>query len=75
MLQHSARRAARRVRRRARALLEGAKRVEELARALAGLAEALHRHCRVASRKAVPSTLDRLTALDPEFDQAQEEAA
>jgi hypothetical protein len=74
MLKHSARRASRRVRRQAFALLKGVKRIEALARAVARLAKVLHRRCRVARRKAVPSTLDRLIAHDPESDQAQEAA-
>jgi hypothetical protein len=71
MLVHSARRAARRVRRRAARLLGALGRVEALAREVARLAVVLDRRCRVARRQATPSTLDRLTALDPEFDQAQ----
>jgi hypothetical protein len=74
MLRHSARRAARRVRQRARGLLRGAEDGAALARAVAGLARALDRRCRVASRKAAPSTLDRLTDLDPDFDQTHEGA-
>jgi hypothetical protein len=74
MLRHSARRAARRVRRRALGLLEGVGRVEKLVREVARLAKALHRHCRVVRRKVTPSTLDRLIAHDPEFDQHQKAA-
>jgi hypothetical protein len=74
MLRHSARRASRRVRRRALWVLEALGQVGELGRELVRLARALHRHCGVRSRKSSPSTLDRLHALDPEFDQAQEAA-
>src|SRR5436309_443720 len=63
--------AARRVRRRALALLGALGRVEALAGVVARLAVLLHRRCRVVRRRAAPSTLDRLTALDPEFDQTQ----
>lgn len=68
MLRHSARRAARRVRREATRLLEGISRPDELVRAVARLACELHRRCRVASRRARPSTLDRLNELDPELE-------
>jgi hypothetical protein len=74
VLRHSARRAARRVRRLARRLLEGARRPEALAAAVARLARALRR-CRIVHRKADPSTLDRLTDLDPDFDQDQPDQA
>jgi hypothetical protein len=74
MLRHSARRAARRVRKRAVRLLRALGRLEALGREVAGLAEVLHRRCRVVRRKAAPSTLDRLGALDPEFDQTRQAA-
>jgi Transposase DDE domain len=67
MLRHSARRAARRLRRRALRLLGSIGRLDALGRQVARLAKALHRHCRVVRRKAQPSTLDRLAALDPEL--------
>jgi hypothetical protein len=75
MLRHSARRAARRVRRRARELLRGVGQVDALARAVAGLARVLRRHCRLRRRQATPSTLDRLLAHDYEFRQIHEQAA
>jgi hypothetical protein len=74
MLVHSARRAARRVRARAGRLLGALGQVEALAREVARLAEVLQRHCRVVRRKADPSTLDRLSALDPERDEARKAA-
>ena len=75
MLKHSARRAARRVRRRAVKLLRSLASPEALGRQIARLAEVLHRRCRVVRRQVTPSTLDRLAALDPEFDQTQQQAA
>ena len=45
-----------------------------LAREVARLAQVLRRRCRVVSRHAEPSTLDRLSALDPEFDQTRQAA-
>jgi hypothetical protein len=74
MLKHSARRAARRVRRQARALLRGLESPEELVRAVAGLAKALQRHGRVVRRRAEPSTLDRLSACDYGWDEVQKAA-
>jgi Transposase DDE domain len=71
MLRHSARRAARRVRRRALRLLEGVRRVEALAREVAHLAKILERRCAVVRRKTAPSTLDRLMAHDPEVGELQ----
>jgi hypothetical protein len=71
MLRHSAYRAARRVRRLARRLLEGLDRVEVLVQAVIRLAWALHRRCRVVKRKGELSTLDRLTELDPTYDQTE----
>jgi hypothetical protein len=69
MLRHSAYRAARRVRRRAKGLLKALARPGRFGREVKRLARQLHRRCAVASRKKGPSTLDRLTALDPHFDQ------
>lgn len=66
VLRHSARRACRRLRRRARQLLRGIRRREVLARAVARLARVLDRRCRIVRRRAEPSTLDRLMALDPD---------
>jgi hypothetical protein len=74
MLRHSARRAARRVRRRALKLLAGIGRRETLVREVARLARVLQRHGRVVQRNVSPSTLDRLLAHDPEFDQHQKAA-
>jgi hypothetical protein len=75
MLRHSALRAARRVRRRARQLLRGVGRPEALARAVAELARVLERRCRVRRRKKTPSTFDRLLAHDYEVRQNHENAA
>ena len=72
MLRHSARKAARRVRRRAASLLACLGRLEEMGREVARLARELHRHCRIASRRRSHSTLDRLTTRDPRFDQPKE---
>lgn len=74
MLRHSARRAARRVRKRAARLLRALGSVGALGREVAGLAEVLHRRCRIVRRQAEPSTLDRLSALDPELDQTGQAA-
>jgi hypothetical protein len=74
MLRHSARRASRRVRRRALRLLEGVERVEVLVREVRRLAAALHRRCGVVRRKADPSTLDRLMAHDPEAEDLEHAA-
>jgi hypothetical protein len=71
MLRHSARRACRRVRRRARQWLKGVRRVRTLAREVVRLAKVLERRCRVVRRQAEPSTLDRWMALDPECDQKE----
>lgn len=68
MIKHSARRAARRVRKKAMRLLEGLGSIDTLARTIKRLARNLHRRCRVTRRNADPSTLDRLSALDPELD-------
>jgi Transposase DDE domain len=75
MLRHSALRAARRLRQRARALLRGVERIEALARVVAELARVLERRCRVCRRKRSPSTFDRLLAHDYEVRQAHENAA
>jgi hypothetical protein len=74
VLKHSAQRAARRVRQRARKLLKGLGRIEKLAEEVARLAKLLHRRCRIVPRKTAPSTLDRLIALDPEFEYLQDAA-
>lgn len=71
LLRHSARRAARRVRRRARRLLQALGSLAALAAVVVSLARVLHRHCRIQRRKARPSTLDRLHALDPEWEQLE----
>jgi hypothetical protein len=68
MLRHSAYRAARQVRRLARRVVEGLGRVEVLVRAVIRLAHAVHRRCRVVPRESEPSTLDRLTELDPDYE-------
>jgi Transposase DDE domain len=69
VLKHSARRASRRVRKRALNLLKGSGRIKAVGREIARLAKELHRRCRVARRKAGPSTFDLLIDLDPEFDE------
>jgi hypothetical protein len=71
MLKHSARRAARRVRERAMKVLRAIKHLERLAGVVKQLATLLHRLCRITHRKAEPSTLDRLSALDPELELRQ----
>ena len=71
MLKHSARRAARRVREVATGLMKRLGQLRKFGRALARLAVALHRRCRIVSRRAEPSTLDRLVACDPQFEQLQ----
>ena len=68
MLKHSARRAARRLRDKALKVLRAIKRIDKLGRVVASLATTLHQRCRIVRRKAQPSTLDRLSALDPELD-------
>jgi hypothetical protein len=75
MLRHSARRAARRVRAVARQLLAGLEQVPVLVRAVLRLARALQRRCRIVRRRGEPSTLDRLTELDPTFEASGEAAA
>lgn len=67
MLEHSARRAARRVRKKAGGLLEALASPRELARQVKRLAVALHKYCKVQRRRKAPSTLDRLAAHDHEF--------
>jgi hypothetical protein len=76
MLKHSARRAARRVRKCAARVLAGlgSPGAPGLGTVVAGLARVLHRHCRIQRRKASPSTLDRLLACDQEFDQTPQAA-
>jgi hypothetical protein len=69
MLKHSARRAARRVRKRAMQLLQGIKRLKKLGRVVARLAKDLYHRCGIVHRRAEPSTLDRLKALEPELEQ------
>lgn len=71
MLRHSARRAARRVRAKAMRLLKAMQRIERLGKAVAQLAISLHRRCRIIRRNATPSTLDRLSDLDPELELRQ----
>jgi hypothetical protein len=68
MLRHSARRAARRVRKLALKLFKAIREIGKLGRVVMRLAKALHRHCRIGRRKQTPSTLDRLAAHDREFD-------
>jgi hypothetical protein len=67
MLRHSARRAARRVRQQARQLLKGLGCIETLLQEVLRLATRLQRRCQIKRRKATPSTLDRLVALDPQY--------
>lgn len=75
MLRHSARRAARRVRKRALRLLRVLKEgLGALRREVARLAEILQRRCRVGRRKVTPSTFDRLVAHDCEFEKLKEAA-
>jgi hypothetical protein len=75
MLRHSARRAARRVRQRAKQLLQALGSAEKLLGEVLRLARVLHRRCRIKRRKATPSTLDCLMALDPECEQQLHAAA
>jgi hypothetical protein len=72
MLKHSARRAARWVRKQALRLLAGLSSVAVLAGVVQRLAWVLPRRCRVTRRKAEPSALDRLFLLDHEFAQLHE---
>jgi DDE family transposase len=65
MLRHSAQRASRRVRTLARQLLQGITQVGVLVGAVVRLARCLQRRCQIVSRRKHPSTLDRLTQLDP----------
>jgi hypothetical protein len=74
MLRHSARRASRRVRRRARQLPAGLKCAETFLREILRLARVLHRRCRIKPRKVSPSTLDRLNALDPQCEELRQAA-
>jgi hypothetical protein len=71
MLRHSARRAARRLRRRALAWLEALGEIGRLVREVTRLAQTLERSCRIQRRQASPSTLDRLSALDEQFQECQ----
>jgi len=68
MLRHSARRASRRVRRRAKQLLQGVRCAATLLREVLRLAEVLHRRCRIKRSKTTPTTLDRLLELDPQYE-------
>jgi Transposase DDE domain len=74
MLRHSARRAARRLRRRARRLLRGLRCLKALAREVIRLAKVLHRRCRIERRQSTPSTLDRLIALEPQYEEGRHAA-
>jgi hypothetical protein len=75
ILRHSARRAARHVRRQAVALCRALGSAAALARVVAGLARVLWRRCRVVvGRQAQPSTLDRLSACDPGGDEERRAA-
>lgn len=71
MLQHSARRASRRLRRRARRLLRALRSLAALGEEVMRLAAVLERSCRIQRRKVTPSTLDRLIALDPGYEEAK----
>jgi hypothetical protein len=68
MLRHSARRAARWVRERALWLREALGQKERLGQQVRQLARVLQRRCRIKLRQGSPSTLDRLTELDLEFE-------
>jgi hypothetical protein len=68
--QNGARRAARRVRKRALKWLRGVACVATLVREVKRLAKVLHRRCGVVRRQAEPSTLDRLAACDPGWEEA-----
>jgi hypothetical protein len=48
-------------------VLKAIKQAQLLAQELKRLATILHRRCGISHRKAEPSTLDRLSALDPEL--------
>lgn len=67
MLRHSLRRASRRVRRRAGAVLEAMRSEEGLRREVGRLAKVLDKYCRLERRKKTPSTFDRLASHDYEF--------
>ncbi len=76
MLRHSGRRASRWVRKQALALLGAMAGVKKLGRVVARLARKLARRCRIARRPNRPTTLDRLAALDREWEEdARREAA
>jgi Transposase DDE domain len=68
MLKHSARRASRRVRKRAMKLLRGIKQIKRLGQVVARLAKDLYRRCGLVRRHVDPSTLDRLMAYEPELE-------
>jgi len=74
MLRHSARRAARRVRRRVAQWLQGLRCPEVFLREVIRLARVLQRRCRIKSAKVTPSTLDRLRAFDPEWEELENAA-
>ena len=71
LLRHSARRAARRVRRQAFTVWAGLAEVAVLRGVVAWLAAVLERRCRICPRRLAPSTLDRLRELDPEDNSRQ----
>jgi hypothetical protein len=62
MLRHSARRASRRVRKRARRLLRGLRCLEALSAVVTRLAEVLERRCRVERRKVTPGPVRNLVS-------------
>jgi len=64
MLRHSARR----VRRRAKQLLQGMRCAARLLREVLPLAVVLHRRCRIKRSKTTPTTLDRWLELDPQYE-------
>jgi len=71
MLRHSARRAARRVRREALVVLAGLGEAATLVQVVARLAVVLERRCVICRRRLTPSTLDRLRELDPQCNPRQ----
>lgn len=66
-LMHSARRAARRVRKRAGALARALSDLASLAAEVLTLAVMLRRRCRIERRRKHPATLDRLADMDAEY--------
>ncbi len=74
MLRHSARRASRRLRRRAKRLLKALRCIKTMLREVLRMAEVLHRRCRIERRKSTPSTLDRLIALEPQYEEVSNAA-